>query len=171
MNDLWDDNAFPMAYLITIRTFGTWLHGDERTSVDRHGKNIYRMQRMPANPRLQSRMCENVANQQFLLAGKQRAVVEDAITYVCEIRNYLLSAINVRTNHAHVVIAAEAKPESIIIAFKSNATRELRAAGLVDRDKTVWSRGGSRRYLWKPHHVAKAVDYVLNGQGDDLPDF
>ena len=116
-------------------------------------------------------MCENVANQQFLLAGKQRAVVEDAITYVCEIRNYLLSAINVRTNHAHVVIAAEAKPESIIIAFKSNATRELRAAGLVDRDKTVWSRGGSRRYLWKPHHVAKAVDYVLNGQGDDLPDF
>ena len=171
MNDLWDDNAFPMGFLITIRTFGTWLHGDERTSVDRHGKNIYGTQRVAPNPRLQSQMRENAASEQFLLTGKQRAVVEESITNVCHIRNYLLTAINVRTNHAHVVVAAEAQPESIIIAFKSNATRELRAAGLVEPDETVWSRGGSRRYLWKPHHVERAVDYVLNGQGDDLPNF
>ncbi len=26
---------FPLAYLITIRCYGTWLHGDERGSVDR----------------------------------------------------------------------------------------------------------------------------------------
>jgi hypothetical protein len=37
----WDDNALPLAYLITFRTYGTWLHGDERYSMDRHGKNIY----------------------------------------------------------------------------------------------------------------------------------
>ena len=24
-NSEWDDNDFPLAYLITIRTFGTWL--------------------------------------------------------------------------------------------------------------------------------------------------
>jgi hypothetical protein len=39
--EIYEENQFPLAYLITIRTFGTWLHGDERNSVDRHGKNIY----------------------------------------------------------------------------------------------------------------------------------
>jgi len=56
-------------------------------------------------------------------------------------------------------------------AFKANATRELRAAGLVSSVQIVWSRGGSTRYLWKPSHVEGAIDYVLNGQGDDLPKF
>ena len=36
----WDGNECPLAYLITIRTFGTWLHGDSRGPVDRDGNNI-----------------------------------------------------------------------------------------------------------------------------------
>ena len=171
MNDLWDDNAFPMAYLITIRTFGTWLHGDDRTSVDRHGKNIYGTERIVPNAKFQDRMRESSADKAFLLDGRQRAVVEAAIKNVCNVRGYGLTAINVRTNHAHIVVSAEVKPELIINAFKSNATRELREAGLISRETKVWSRGGSRRYLWKPHQVAHAVDYVLTGQGDDLPNF
>jgi hypothetical protein len=55
-------------------------------------------------------------------------------------------------------------------AFKANATRELRAAGLVSPDQQVWARGGSTRYLWKPSHLEGAINYVLYGQGDELPD-
>ena len=29
------DRSTPLAYLITIRSYGTWLHGDERGSMDR----------------------------------------------------------------------------------------------------------------------------------------
>jgi hypothetical protein len=25
----WEENTFPLAYLLTFRTYGTWLHGDE----------------------------------------------------------------------------------------------------------------------------------------------
>jgi hypothetical protein len=56
-------------------------------------------------------------------------------------------------------------------AFKANATRELRKAGLVEREQKIWSRGGSTRLLWKPRNVESAVNYTLYGQGDDLPDF
>ena len=56
-------------------------------------------------------------------------------------------------------------------AFKANATRELRQAGLVSANTRVWSRGGSTRYLRKPHNVEGAVNYTLYGQGDDLPEF
>lgn len=167
----WDDAIFPLAYLITIRTFGTWLHGDDRGSMDRHGKNIYGTPRIQGNAKLHYQMRREQTAAPFLLDGKQRACVEAAIRTLCLNRAYGLFAINVRTNHAHIVISASAKPESIINALKANATRELREKGLADADTIVWSRGGSRRYLWKPHHVDAAIEYVLHGQGPDLPKF
>ncbi len=35
-----DDNEFPLAYLISFRCYGTWVHGDTRRSVDRK-QNAY----------------------------------------------------------------------------------------------------------------------------------
>jgi len=34
-----------------------------------------------------------------------------------------------------------------------------------------WADKGSNRRLWNQQSVARAVDYVLYGQGDDLPEF
>lgn len=172
MNDqFWDDNELPLAFLITFRTYGTWLHGDDRHSMDRHGKNTYGGPKVLPSRNLDSLMKENRAGEAFLLDGRKRATVDAAIRAVCEVRGYGLRAINVRTNHAHVVVSAYAKPEMIINAFKANSTRELRAAALVQVAQKIWSRGGSRRYLWKPNHVSAAIDYVLYGQGHDLPNF
>jgi REP element-mobilizing transposase RayT len=116
-------------------------------------------------------MQENQRADEFILDGRCRAVVEKAVLGVCELRKYLLYATNVRTNHVHSVVYGSAKPESIMNAFKANATRELRQAGLVGDGQKVWSRGGSTRYLWRQSHLDRAVDYVLYGQGDDLPNF
>jgi len=33
-----------------------------------------------------------------------------------------------------------------------------------------WADKGSKRYLWNEESIARAVDYVINGQGDDLPE-
>ena len=75
-------------------------------------------------------------------------------------------AINVRTNHAHAVVSAQMKPERIADAFKAFATKKLREENLVNKELKIWSRGRSRRYLWKPRHVELAINYVLYGQGD-----
>ena len=32
---MWNDTDIPLAYLISFRCYGTWLHGDERGSIDR----------------------------------------------------------------------------------------------------------------------------------------
>lgn len=168
----WDDNEWPLAYLITFRTYGTWLHGDERTSVDRHnGKNRYGTPKIDANEKLSGIMKGRRSGDAFLLNGPCRTVVNRAIRDVCQIREYSLLAVNVRTNHSHIVVSAAKRPESIMNALKANATRELRYDGLIDKGTQVWSRGGSTRYLWKPSHVEGAIEYVLYGQGDDLPDF
>lgn len=166
MGETWDDNEFPLAYLITIRTFGTWLHGDERKSVDRHGKNIYGTERMAANSKLQNKMLAGTNEPPFLFDKTQRASSESTIKEVCHSRNYFLHAVNVRTNHIHIVVSAQTAPEKIINAFKTYITRNLRQQNLIGTDLRVWSRGGSRRYLWKKRHIDLATDYVLYCQDE-----
>ncbi|MGH9840991.1 MAG: hypothetical protein ACREEM_19730 [Blastocatellia bacterium] len=46
MSEGFSDSRIPLAYLITFRCYGTWLHGDERGSVDRD-HNIYRTPFLP----------------------------------------------------------------------------------------------------------------------------
>jgi REP element-mobilizing transposase RayT len=167
----WDDNDRPLAYFITFRTHGTWLHGDQRGSVERHGRNVYGTPRVGLDPVFSVKMDRNMVSKPFILNGRERAIVESAIRSVCDFRIYALFAINVRANHAHSVVSAAAGPNVVMNAFKANATRELRAAGLVDSGGKVWSRGGSTRYLWKPDSVERAVHYTLYGQDEDLPDF
>ncbi len=107
----------------------------------------------------------------FLLGIRERKVVENAISEVCDVRDYGLFAVNVRTNHVHVVVSNSDKPERIMNSFKAYSTKALRNAGLLAADARAWSRHGSTKYLWTDDHISTAVDYVINGQGDELPKF
>jgi REP element-mobilizing transposase RayT len=161
----YEENEFPLAYLLTSRTFGTWLHGDIRWSVNRRPRGPKERRLMSPNLPLEDAMASEMKQPPFILNKEQRAVVESAIAEVCENRGYSLKAVNARTNHVHSVVAAQRKPEGIINAFKAYSTRKLRDSNLVSPDERIWSRGRSRRYLWKPSNVIAAIDYVLYSQG------
>ena len=162
-----DDNEFPLAYLISFRTYGTWLHGDARGSTNRK-QNRYGTPRIAPKPRLLDAELKQLQRPSFMLDGSQRPVVEKAIREVCTNRGYWLQAINVRTNHVHTVVSAAVKPEPVLQAFQSYATRSLRRACLLSEIVKPWARHGSTRYLWKDRHVERAIDYVVNGQGYEL---
>lgn len=166
----WDDNKFPLAYFITFRTYGTWLHGDERGSIDRY-HNKFGTPRVPANPVLEKQQKAKLKSSPVSLDVEQRKLVEKAIREVCLYRGWTLYAINVRTNHPHVVVfAREVPPENVLRDFKAYATRALKIAGLWKFDHSPWVDGGSKRYLWKETSVHNACDYVLNNQGKPLPE-
>ncbi len=135
-----DYNELPLAYLIRVRTFGIWLHGDKRTSVDRHGKNKYGSSRVTASNILKTRMSKNIRVAAFFLNQKQRFCVEQAILGVCRFRGYELMAVNIRTNHFHVVLSAHCTPDRIVHAFKSYFTRALREEDLVTNERNLWAR-------------------------------
>ncbi len=79
---------------------------------------------------------------------------------------------NVRTNHVHVVVSIGAKKSELALnAFKANATRQMKQDGSWRMDYSPWVDKGSRRYLWNERSLEQAIDYVMNGQGDELPDF
>jgi REP element-mobilizing transposase RayT len=165
-----EDNEFPLAYLISFRCYGTWLHGDKRGSVNRK-QNAYRSAGIQPNPRLEKAEAERLKHPPITLHAKRRKVIEEAIREVCRCRGYLLLAMSVRMQHIHTVVSAQLKPEPILNAFKAYATRKLRKAGLLSEGTKPWSRHGSTPYLWKERHVERAIDYVLNGQGNELPKF
>jgi REP element-mobilizing transposase RayT len=164
--EIYEENEFPLAYLITFRTFGTWLHGDDRSSINRSNRDVPGTVKLDPNVPLREHMLEKMAQPPVILDSVQRRAVTNAIEQLCGQRNYSLHGLNVRTNHVHAVVAAAAKPERIADAMKAFATKRLRELGLVGATERVWSRGRSRRYLWKPLHVEAAVNYVLYCQGD-----
>jgi REP element-mobilizing transposase RayT len=158
-------------YLITFRCYGTWLHGDERGSVDRRFYNSFGSPKFAPDPIKQTRNANRMKSQEFVLGARERETVESAIREVCEVRGYGLYSMNVRTNHVHVVVSNAGKPERMMDSFKAYATKALRAKGLLGPDEKAWSRHGSTRYLWTEEHVAAAVEYIVSGQGGELPRF
>jgi hypothetical protein len=169
--DPWDDNIFPLAYLITFRTYGSWLYGDARGSVDRYN-NKFQAPRIDDNIILEQQKAKKLKCDPVILDGRARSIVRKAIVDVCAYRGWHPHSLNVRMNHAHAVIGAgEIRPEIPLRDLKAYATRALRAEGWWKYQHSPWSDGGSTRYLWKEESVWRANDYVPNGQGDDLPDF
>jgi REP element-mobilizing transposase RayT len=156
----------PLAFLITFRTYGTWLHGDERHAVDRKHYHRYGTPDMAPNPKILENETAELKNPPVTLNRQQRRVVDKAIRDVCEHRSYFLHAVNVRTNHVHSVVTAACKPEHVMDSFKAYATRQLRKAGLLNDSVKPWARHGSTPYLWTEEEVRRAIEYVLYGQGD-----
>lgn len=167
---MWNDTDTPLAYFISFRTYGTWLQGDKRGSIDRF-HNAYRSPYIPQNATWHRYNKQKLKSEPLILKASQRRSTERAIRETCKVRKWLLQAISVRTNHVHTVVSARPKPDLVLNAFKANATRQLRADGVWPQSFSPWADKGSKRNLWNEQSIAKAIDYVVNGQGDDLPDF
>ena len=167
---MWNDTDTPLAYFISFRAYGTWLHGDKRGSIDRFN-NRYRAPYIQANDKWQYYNEQRLRSEPLILKARHRKSIKGAIRETCSIRQWLLYAINVRTNHVHTVVSANRRAGLVLNAFKANATRQLRQDGLWLYAFSPWADKGSKRSLWNEQSVARAIDYVVNGQGDDLPDF
>ena len=166
---MWNDT--PLAYFISFRAYGTWLHGDKRGSIDRF-HNRYGDPYIAPNEQWEHyNRQQQLKGEPFRLDARERASVKAAIEETCRIRKWSLLAHNVRTNHVHNVVAANRKPEIVLNALKANATRQLREDGLWPHPFSPWADKGSKIRLWNERSVERAIEYVLYGQGDDLPDF
>ena len=162
-----NDDHTPLGYLITFRAHGTWIHGDELGSVDR----FHRAYATPTlAPSLQRANYERRLRKQHSvhLNSRKRIAIESGILETCIIRNWLLWAFNIRTNHVHTVVSAYCKPERILSALKANATRSMREAGCWASDRSPWVHRGSKRYLWTEKQLDDAIAYVLYDQGEPL---
>ncbi|MBU2457409.1 MAG: transposase [Planctomycetes bacterium] len=153
---------YPLAYLITFTTYGTWLHGDKRGSVDRN-HNEYGSNFLPKKREFEQQDCKLLKNDGVLLDEKCRNIVLNAIISQCDFRNWFAYAVHVRSNHIHIVVSALEKPEKIMTILKSYSTRNLRASGI--NKLRFWTTHGSTKYLWTKEKLDAAIQYVRDRQG------
>jgi REP element-mobilizing transposase RayT len=148
----------PLAYFLTWTTYGTWLPGDGRGWVHKRG-SARTPYREPDSER-ERRAVGLMPGRPARLDDVQRRRVDSAIRQTCRAKGWLLHALNVRTNHVHVVLSVgELRPERVMVTLKAWASRSLNAA--AGRRKW-WTRHGSTRYLNSAFSVARAIEYVRN---------
>ena len=176
----------PQVYFITFTCYGTWLHGDPRGSVDRE-HNLWQTPRLEPDEQREQEEFLLLKHAPVILGARQRSLVHDAIVDVCTHRGWHLHAINIRTNHVHLVVTADRTGKRVLNDVKSYATRKLkqenclpdacmerfadtsRAREEADTPEIrVWTRGGSARPVTTENSLHAAIDYTLNRQGPDI---
>jgi REP element-mobilizing transposase RayT len=122
------------------------MHGDESGSVDRD-------HHLPGSPVLEADARRLSAEKQqmeqfpYEMDRTRRAAVLSAIVERCSDSRWNLQAAHVRTNHVHIVVDGDVRPERIMNDLKSYASRCLNGLGLDDSARKRWARHGSTRWL------------------------
>lgn len=155
----------PLAYFLTFRCYGTWLHGDQRGSVDQHTKQ-YGAPQLPRSALREQRERSRMAGEPVQLAVAEREVVHAAIAEVCRHRGWELHAANARATHVHVVVSGDHSAKRILKDLKARATRLLVESGHRTAGASPWGDHGSTRYLWNTASVERAIQYVLECQDE-----
>jgi len=153
----------PLAYFLTWTTYGTWLPGDERGWIRRE-KGI-QLPSPPIKSTMEGRMNEKLCT----LDTQQRELVEKTIYDHCGVRGWHLHAVNCRSNHVHVIVSADRKPEAVRDQFKSWCTRKLKEVErstqpIASVRKKWWTEKGSCRYIGDCDSLEMLISYVLDAQ-------
>ena len=170
----------PLAYFLTWSTYGTWLPGDARGWIEyRHGWKLPDpIRELEAAARMTEDACR--------LTPEQRAIVEAQVAETCRFRGWELFAVNCRSNHVHVVVAADRHPKIVRNHLKAWCTRRLKEHAASTRTRNVsdvgtptrnvsedsietirenwWAERGSQRYVNDHDSLESAIVYVLDGQ-------
>ena len=154
----------PLAYFLTWTTYGTWLPGDQRGWFDKPGEwhkpDEYRQ--MIASLLMTEDAC--------VLNADQRQIVEATIRRHCQVRSWVLHAVNCRSNHVHVVVTAPGyQPDLVMDQFKAWCTSKLKEHDKAQKHgKEVrtkwWTERGSRRWINEQTALDSAVEYVVEQQ-------
>lgn len=152
----------PLAFHLTWTTYGTWLHGDQRGWVEAGEYEV-----KSADNKREAKARRSMKEPPVVLTEAQRALVEQTIKDHCRIRGWELHALNVRTNHVHVVVSADRSPEEVMNQFKAWTSRKLSDhAGLHEKiaikagRRKWWTEHGSTKYINDPEYLQNAIRYV-----------
>ena len=147
-----------IAVFITWTTYGTWMPGDARGWRKRKAGN-----QLP-RPLLAEWCRKQMKGEAVLLESHDRETVEQTCKKHCDHRGWHLFAVSTRTNHVHVVIAADEKPQKVRDQLKANCTGALRRQEQPQIAERTWTRGGDCEILDTDDDIEAAVIYVTEAQ-------
>jgi len=149
----------PIAFFLTISTYGTWLPGDQRGWVE------YRKGWKLPDPARELEAAAKMNEDSRLLSLHQRKIVENQVRETCDFRKWKCHAVHCRSNHLHVVVSAyETPPRKVRVDIKAWCTRRLKQNELPKVVENWWAERGSIRWVFDDEGLDKVVRYTLDGQ-------
>jgi REP element-mobilizing transposase RayT len=123
-------------WFLTWTAWGTWLPGDSRGW--KHRKQGNRTARVALanwhHARLSHSPCQ--------FNPQHRTVIANALIEHAQFRCWNVYLLTVRSNHVHILLAANCDAQIVRDSLKARATRMLRIAFPQFTDRPVWTRGG-----------------------------
>ena len=148
----------PVTYFITWTTYGTWLPGDAR------GWRKTRKGDQAPRPLLEAWCRHRMTESPVLLNETQRAKVEAVCREHAQVRGWVLHAVSARSNHVHLAVTADKKPETVRDQFKANAMRVLRQPPDAITNEKVWTSGGDCEIVDGDDELERVVAYIMEAQ-------
>ncbi len=145
-------------YFITWTTYGTWLPGDARG-----WKRKYFGEQTP-QPRLEDWCRRRLTAEPVFLNPIHREKVDQICRDHVAFRGWTLHAINVRSNHVHVLVTADISPRRVRDQLKAWATRILRAPPEMITVTKMWTRGGDCRTIEDDGGLQTVIHYINEQQ-------
>jgi REP element-mobilizing transposase RayT len=156
------------AYFLTFRTYGTWLHGDERGSVS-FKNNQFKQPLITPHKNLRKHMQSMMCEPALQFSTVQRQTVLQSIIQTCQYNHWILYAVHVRMEHVHLVLQSSSTKEDTQKIIKCYATKELKKHhSELSQRSHFWSRQGSTRNIWSPESLFPALHYVIKQQGEPM---
>ena len=167
----------PLAYHITIGTYGTRLHGDPRGTVDRSINK-------PGDPIIgKNEDWQRIERSQLrfppvTLTMQQRRFAEDAIRGVCKRGGWQLYVCTAQADHVHVLLTTDRDGKAVRSWLKTWLGQAL-TKRFASEPPTVsadrphsgrrgsdsprrpwWAKGGSVKWVWDERYFENVFDYI-----------
>ncbi|MEM7456160.1 MAG: transposase [Planctomycetota bacterium] len=148
----------PLAYFLTIATYGTWLPGDQRGWVE------YRRGWQLPDPVLELESSCLMSEDACILDASARNIVQQQLAETCNHRGWILQAANCRSNHMHAVVTVDSvAARNVRQDLKAWCTRRLKELIDPDRDNW-WAERGSIRWIRDEESLDRVIQYVSEAQ-------
>ncbi len=158
-------------WLITRRTYGSWLPGDERGFVSpvRDQQGVEVIHNIPGTaydanmPKLKRYAESQLKCDPIRLALAQAECLLNQFQETSRYREWQLLAVAVMADHVHVVVGVPGDPDpsDILGDLKSYGSRSLNKKWTKPKSETWWAESGSKRKLPTPDAVLAAINYVV----------
>jgi REP element-mobilizing transposase RayT len=140
-----------VGYMLTWTTYGTWLQGDKKGFVkdgEVKGENV--ALKMDCEDKLKGTPVR--------LRGKEKKIVREAILEAAKRFKQNILAIEVCSNHVHIVCEYVEVPIGALVGYYKNAGRKaLQKCGYEGK---MWTRGYDKRYCFDEKSLKNRIDYV-----------
>jgi REP element-mobilizing transposase RayT len=72
--------------------------------------------------------------------------------------------VSARSNHIHLAVTADQRPELVRDQFKANATRVLRQNPEAMSNEKIWTRGGDCEIIDGDDSFSRVLRYIIEAQ-------